>query len=111
MHETGLNTYTRFTGYPVKAADDYWKATAPYWAEVRQAWNGALAKGDLVVREEAQNGSMTGPKLMGLADEIAEGKRDTPAAAAEARRVIAGETGRQRTARSAVEPGSGRQAP
>lgn len=103
VHEQGLNTYTRFNGYPVAAADAYWKATAPYWAEVRRAWDAQLARGDVAVREEAQNGSMTGPKLMGLADEIAEGKRDTTAAVIEARAVIAGETGRtQRTAASAV---------
>jgi hypothetical protein len=42
------------------------------------------------VTEEAQAGSVTGPKLMGLADEIAEGKTETAKAAAEARALIAG---------------------
>ena len=107
VHESGLNTYTRFSGYPVSAADSYWKATAPYWAEVRRAWDAQLARGEVVVREEAQNGSMTGPKLMGLADEIAEGKRDTAAAVIEARRVIATETGRQRATASAVRSPQG----
>ena len=108
VHETGLNTYTRFADYPVAAADAYWKATAPYWAEVRTAWDRALARGEVTVREEAQNGSETGPRLMGLADEIAEGKRTTAAAADEARRVIAAETaGPQRAGASPVGGGQG----
>ena len=102
VHETGLNTYTRDAGYPVKVADDYWRATAPYWAEVRGAWDRALHRpGGVTVREEAQNGSMTSPPLLDLADEVAEGKRTTAAAVAEARRVVEAETaGAQRVAAS-----------
>lgn len=110
VHEAGLNTYRRFGGYPVAAADAYWKATAPYWAEVRKAWEAQLARGELVVREEAQNGSMTGPKLMGLADEIAEGKRGAADAAAEARRVISAESARPQQA-SAPAVAAGQRSP
>ena len=84
VHEDGLNTYTRFDGFQVRAADDYWAATRDYWAAVRAAWDRAAAKGTVKVQEEPQAGSVTGPTLMGLADEIAEGKRTTPAAIAAA---------------------------
>jgi len=91
VHEVVLNTYTKSTDFKVKAADDYWSATKSYWAEVRTAWDRAIAKDrGVVVTEEAQNGSIVGPKLMDLADEIAEGKTTTAAAVAEAATLIAG---------------------
>lgn len=91
VHEVVLNTYTKSTDFKVKAADDYWNATKSYWAQVRTAWDQAIAKDrGVVVTEEAQNGSIVGPKLMDLADEIAEGKTTTAAAAAEAATLIAG---------------------
>lgn len=111
VHEAVVNTYTRDSKFPVKAAEDYWRATAPYWAEVRKAWDAAGPT--LAVREEAENGSMTGPKLMGLADEIAEGRRAVPTAVAEAKTVIAAETraGVQRAALSPVRQTQGSSPP
>lgn len=91
VHEVVLNTYARSTAYPIKAADDYWAATKGYWAEVRRAWDRAVAKDSgVTVTEEAENGSIVGPRLMGLADEIAEGKATTAAAVAEAVALIGG---------------------
>ena len=90
VHEVVTNTYTRNEGFPVKAADDYWAATKDYWAAVRAAWDEAAAKGRGVkVTEEAQNGSVTGPKLMGLAEDIQAGKTTTAKAVAEAKALIA----------------------
>ncbi len=91
VHEVVLNTYSRSDKFPMQAADDYWTATNAYWAGVRLAWDRAIAKGGgITVTEEAQNGSVTGPKLMGLADEIAEGRTDGAKALAEAAALIAG---------------------
>lgn len=91
VHEVVLNTYERSNKFPVKAADDYWAKTKDYWAQVRLAWDQAIAKDKGVdVTEEAQNGSVTGPKLMGLAEEIVEGKIDTAAAVSQAKTLIAG---------------------
>lgn len=91
VHEVVLNTYSRSDAFPVKAADDYWAKTRDYWAGVRLAWDQAIRKGGGIgVTEEAQNGSVTGPKLMGLADDIAEGKTDSGKAMAEAVALIAG---------------------
>lgn len=91
VHEVVTNTYNRFDEYPVAAADSYWAKTRDYWAEVRRAWDQAIARdGGVRVTEEANAGSVTGPKLMGLADEIAEGKTETAKAVAEARALIGG---------------------
>ena len=94
VHEVVLNTYSRFSGFDVAAADSYWAGTRDYWAEVRKAWDEAAAKGKgITLEEEAEAGSVTGPTLMGLADEILKGEKTTSAAIAEARQVIAEETG------------------
>lgn len=89
VHEDVLNTYDRFNEYPVTAADSYWQDTAEYWAGVRQAWDGAIARRRGVwVEEEAQNGAITGPTLMGLADRIHSGDAQTAAAIVEAQTTI-----------------------
>ena len=106
VHEVVLNSYERSTAYPVRAAEDYWGKTRGYWAEVRRAWDRAIAQGKGVrVTEEADRGSLTGPKLMGLADEIAEGKLAEADAVAQARELIAsGEKGRPLAAAAPTAP-------
>ncbi|MDZ4370828.1 MAG: DUF6607 family protein [Phenylobacterium sp.] len=101
VHEVVTNSYDRFDGYPVAAADAYWAKTRDYWARVRAAWDKAIRRdGGVRVTEEANLGSVTGPRLMGLADEIAEGRTGTVVAVAEARALIAGpEKARPLTAR------------
>lgn len=91
-HEVVLNTYARDKNEALDAAADaYWARTRDYWAQVRSMWDRAIARGHgIAVTEEAENGSVTGPKLMGLADDIATGKIDTAAAVAQAQQVIAG---------------------
>jgi hypothetical protein len=94
VHEVVLNTYSRFSDYDVAAADRYWTGTKGYWAEVRKAWDDTAAKSKgITLEEEAEAGSVTGPTLMGLADEILKGEKTEAAAIAEARQVIAEETG------------------
>jgi len=89
VHEDGVNTYDRFSEYPVAAADAYWRDTADYWAGVRTAWDDAIARRRGVwVEEEAHNGAITGPTLMGLADEIHSGDKQTAPAIVEARAAI-----------------------
>lgn len=92
VHEVVTNTYTRSDKVQVKAADDYWAATKGYWAAVRDAWDAAIAaRGGVAVAEVPENGSVTGPKLMGLADDLQAGKVSEADAAAQARALIAGE--------------------
>lgn len=91
VHEVVVNTYDRSTEFSAKAADDYWASTKGYWSQVRQAWNEAIARDrGVTVTEEANFGAVTGPKLMGLADQIADGEMTVSAAATEARALIAG---------------------
>lgn len=95
VHEVVLNTYTRDAAFDSGPADRYWAATAPYWAAVRKAWDEVEAMhGGVSLEEEADAGSITGPTLMGLADDIARGVKKTDAAIAEAKAVIAEETGK-----------------
>jgi len=90
VHEDGVNTYERFNEYAVAAADAYWTDTREYWAGVREAWDDAIARRRGVwVEEEAQNGAVTGPTLMGLADRIHGGEMQTAPALAEAQTAIA----------------------
>lgn len=90
VQESLLNTYEKFDGYTVSAGDEYWTKTKAYWAEVRKAWDAVItAHEGVTVKEEAETGSVTGLKLMGLAEEIAEGRKTEAAAVAEARTTIA----------------------
>jgi hypothetical protein len=90
VQEMTLNTYTKFDSFDAKRADDYWAKTKDYWAAVRAEWEAVIAKnGGITVAEEAQNGSVTGPKLMGLADDVENGKISIQDAVAEAKLVIA----------------------
>ncbi|MCW3837173.1 DUF6607 family protein [Sphingomonas canadensis] len=93
VQEYVLNTYTRFDGYEVKAADDYWAATKGYWAAVRAEWDrvGAAKKG-IRVAEEAQAGTVISARLLELADAVQAGKTAEAAAIAEARKLIDGAT-------------------
>jgi hypothetical protein len=89
VHEDGVNTYERFSDYPVAAADAYWTDTHAYWAGVRGMWDAAIARRRGVwVEEEAQNGAVTGPALMGLADRIHNDEIETQPALAEAQNTI-----------------------
>jgi len=90
VQETVINSYDTDTGFQIAKADEYWAKTKGYWAAVRGAWDAAIiARGGVHVTEEAENGSATGPTLMGLADEVAEGKKAEAAAVTEAKAAIA----------------------
>ncbi|HRO02953.1 MAG TPA: hypothetical protein PLS69_05055, partial [Terricaulis sp.] len=90
VQEDGFNTYVHFNEYPVAVGDAYWNDTKDYWAGVRRSWDEAIARGRgrIRIEEEAQNGSVTGPLLMGLANRIHEGEAQTTPAIAEADAAI-----------------------
>lgn len=93
VQEYVLNTYTKFDGYNVKAADDYWAATKDYWAAVRAEWDRvAKEKGGIGVQEEAETGTVISARLMELADDIRTGKTSTAKATVAARKLIAENT-------------------
>lgn len=93
VQEDVVNTYRTDTSYNPAAGDDYWTKTQDYWAGVRAAWNEVIvANGGMTLEEEAENGSTTGPALMGMAQQIVDGLKTTEAAIAEARVIISEDT-------------------
>jgi hypothetical protein len=93
VQEHVLNTYARFDGYYVKAADEYWTATRDFWAAVRAEWDRvAKEKGGIGVTEEAATGTVISAQLMQLANDIREGRTDTAKASTEARKLIEANT-------------------
>jgi hypothetical protein len=95
VHEVVLNTYDRFTGYNVKAADDYWAQTKGYWAGVRALWDKTIARqGGVAVPEDIEYGSVTGQELMNIPDSVQDGSMTTAAAVAKAQAVITKAAGR-----------------
>lgn len=94
VQEDVVNTYNHFDGFDPAPGDVYWTATSDYWAAVRGAWDEVVAAhGGITLEEEPQAGAVTGPILMGLADQIQSGDTTTEAAIAEARRTIGEATG------------------
>ncbi|HYD88437.1 MAG TPA: DUF6607 family protein [Vitreimonas sp.] len=89
VHEDGVNTYDRFSDYPVAAADAYWADTQTYWAGVRTAWDEAIARRrGVYVEEQAEWGSIVSQQLMTLADNIHADAAQTTPALAEAQAAI-----------------------
>ena len=89
VQEYVLNSYTRFDGYDVKAADAYWASTKDYWAAVRAAWERVAAtKGGIAITEEAQTGTVISGRLLAIADELQAGRVDNGKAVAEATGLI-----------------------
>lgn len=89
VQEYVLNSYTRFDGYDVKAADDYWAATKDYWAAIRAEWDRiAAAKGGIAIQEEAETGTVISGRLLELGDDVAKGRTSTAAALSEAKKLM-----------------------
>jgi hypothetical protein len=89
VQEYVLNTYTRFDGFNVKAAEDYWTRTSGFWAAVRKAWDDvARDNGGIAIKEEAETGTVISARLLELADSVDAGKTETGRAIEQARRLI-----------------------
>lgn len=94
VQESLLNTYTPFADYNVAAADTYWAASRDYWAAVRAEWARAEnADRGITLTEEPQMGNTIAGRLFEMGTEVAEGRMQTPAAIAEAQRIIREGTG------------------
>lgn len=93
VQEYVLNTYTKFDGYNVQAAEDYWTKTKDYWADVRASWEKAFASHNgVTVEEEAQTGTVISGELLEMGTKIADGEMDTSSAMKKARELIANAT-------------------
>jgi hypothetical protein len=89
VSEYVLNSYTRFGGYNIKAADDYWAATRGMWAAVRAEWDRiAEAKRGIEVMEVAETGSAVSARLLEIADDLQAGKLTEAAAIAQSRALM-----------------------
>lgn len=96
VQEYVLNTYERFDGYNVAAAEGYWDKTADYWNAVRAKWDEVAATtGGIRIAQEANYGTDIAAELLKLADAIKQD--ETAAEEATAKAVALIETG---TARS-----------
>lgn len=94
VQEYVLNTYTKFDGYDVSAADEYWAATKDYWAAIRAKWDDvAAARGGIAIEEEADTGTVISGRLLELANQVQDGKVTESAAIAEAADLIETHTG------------------
>jgi len=95
VQEYVLNTYERFDGYNVAAADAYWEKTKGYWDKVRAKWDEvAEANGGIRIEQEPGAGTAIANELLILADLIKEGKETPEAASAKAIAMIAEGTAR-----------------
>ncbi|MEZ5734704.1 MAG: DUF6607 family protein [Novosphingobium sp.] len=89
VQEYVLNTYSRSSDYPIKAADDYWAATKAYWAAVRGEWDRiAQSKGGIHIKEQADTGTVISARLLEMGTAIVDGTMKQADAIAEARRLI-----------------------
>lgn len=90
VQEYVLNTYERFDGYNVAAAEDYWAKTADYWQAVRAKWaEVAKTQGGLRIAQQADVGTDIAAELLTLADAIKDGKAQAKEASAKAVALIA----------------------
>lgn len=89
VQESVLNTYKKFDGYNVAAADNYWAATKDYWAAVRAEWDSVIAanKG-VTIEEEAATGTVISGTLLNMGTQISKGEMKQSAAITEAKRLI-----------------------
>lgn len=89
VQEYVLNTYTRFNGYNVAAADAYWEKTRSFWDAVRRKWDEvAESEGGIRIAQEPSAGTTIADDLLRLADAIKDGKASSTAASAEALALI-----------------------
>ena len=90
VQESVLNTYKKFDGYPIKAADKYWEATSEYWENVRQGMGCCRGqrRGGITIEEEANTGTVISGRLLEMGTKIAKGEMAESAAIAEAQKLI-----------------------
>jgi len=72
--EFGFNDYIRTTEVDFAPARDYWKATAGYWAKVRQRWDGFLDQAPGVHLKTKVDGMAMIIPLFTQAQDIQDGK-------------------------------------
>jgi len=89
VQEYVLNSYERFNGFNVAAAETYWEKTKAYWEAVRRKWEEVAERtGGIRIAQEASAGTTIADELLMLADAIKHGKQNPEAASAKALALI-----------------------
>ena len=87
--EIGINTYKRTDDIDAGVAEDYWAATADFWAGIRAEWRRYERENvsfGLTIQGEPE---ALYNKILGLADAVKEEGKPTAEALIEARQIIA----------------------
>ncbi|MEZ5897754.1 MAG: DUF6607 family protein [Parvularculaceae bacterium] len=88
VHEIGVNTYRRDENFPVAAAEEYWAATAGFWAGVRAEWNAIETENArFAITIKGETGDLYNP-LLELARDVRDGEKNVDDALVRARGVI-----------------------
>ena len=89
VQEYVLNTYERYDGYNVAAAEAYWAKTKDYWAEIRAKWDEvSLANGGIQIDQNPEVGTTIAGELLEMADAIKKGDMLSDEATAKAVALI-----------------------
>ena len=89
VQESVLNTYERWDGYDVAAAESYWAKTKDYWAAIRAKWDEVkLANGGIKIEQNPEVGTSIAGELLKLADAIKKGETPSKEASAKATAMI-----------------------
>lgn len=70
--EAGVNRYEHIVGYDFSAGDAYWRDTAPFWEQVRLAWEDLFERHDRIQLEEQVDGERLFEVMFAMADEHAD---------------------------------------
>lgn len=88
--EIGLNRYERIVDFDFSAGDEYWRATGPFWAEVRSAWDETIAANKTVTLKKNVDGKSLFMQMFSQADAFAESNESgTPDARATIEQTLA----------------------
>lgn len=71
-HEIGFNTYDRVSDYDFSAATKYWEETEAFWKAAHARWVKEMTERPSFTLKN--DGRMVSRKLLGMADDLREGK-------------------------------------
>ncbi len=81
--ELGVNRYEHIDGFDFSAGDRYWQRSAPFWADVRKAWEGVYAERERFEWLEEVDGREMFEAFFDYAGALDEGQPYDSAAAAD----------------------------
>jgi len=73
--ELGVNRYQLIEAFDFSAADEYWKLTEPFWADVRSAWRDIFASRDEFSLLEEDDGVALWQEMFDYAAQLEDGER------------------------------------